>query len=224
MASNLKGRLLKPDNKHLSKLGFTQFVPGASVAKDEILTPVSVAGGWLRMAKADANRDLDVGRAVFLAMSNAEIDPYDSDAPTGIAALRGVIEGVDTSTATLLDPVYLSETPGAWTLTPPLQPENVRRIGTVMKVGVTDGEIMFDGTLDTGTMLVGSATILNGNTFVAVPVGARFNGMLAVVSFAEDPGSATAIWSGPVIGGNLVITVDVNPGKDLDVHYALKLF
>lgn len=223
MGSDLKGRVLKPDNKHLSKLGFTQFVPGASVAKNEILAPNGVAGGWLKMAKADANLDTQVGRAIFVATSNAEIDPYDANSPTGTAALRAVIESVDTSLATILDPVYLSETAGAWTLTPPSTPENVRRIGTVLKVGATDGEIMFDGTLDTGTMLVGSATIPNGSTSIAVAVGARFNGRLAVVSFAEDPGSATAIWAGPVATGSLTIEVDTDPGKDLDVHYALKL-
>jgi hypothetical protein len=223
MGSDLKGRVLKPDNKHLNKLAFTQFIPLASILKNEILSPGGSVGGWLQMGKADANLDFQVGRPLFLAISNAEIDTVNSGDPTGLAALRGVIEGVDTSLAALHDPVYLSETAGAWTLTPPSTPENIRRIGSVLKVDAVNGEIMFDGAMDHGTVLAGSATIPNGSTSVVVAVGTRFNGRLAVVSFAEDPGSATAIWAGPVAGGNLTITVDLNPGTDVDVHYLLKL-
>lgn len=74
---------------------------------------------------------------------------------------------------------------------------------------------------DLGKILSGNATITNGTTSVNVNVGAAFNTKIAVVAFGEDPGTATIIWSGPVSGGNLPISVDQDPGADIVVHYVL---
>lgn len=69
-------------------------------------------------------------------------------------------------------------------------------------------------------MTVGTATITNGNTSVTVSLGTDYASGKAVVSFAEDPGSATAVWASAASAtGDLVITVDADPGADTDINY-----
>lgn len=67
--------------------------------------------------------------------------------------------------------------------------------------------------------LHGTGTIANGTTQDVISVGTDYNGKLAVVSFAESPGTAAKIWAGAVAGGNLTVNVDADPGTDVDFHY-----
>lgn len=65
----------------------------------------------------------------------------------------------------------------------------------------------------------GVATIANGDTSVAVDVGAAFDGFPVQLTFAGDPGSAAVAyyeWDG---AGELTITVDTDPGADADVAW-----
>ena len=58
--------------------------------------------------------------------------------------MHGVIEEQNTSALAVGDPIYLS-TAGGWTATKPTA-AGVRLIGYVIKVGTTDGQILFIGT------------------------------------------------------------------------------
>lgn len=70
-------------------------------------------------------------------------------------------------------------------------------------------------------VVFGTATILNGQTSIAVTLGAAFNGKLAVVSFAEASTAALRVFAGPVAAGDLTIAINQDNTADLDVHYAV---
>jgi hypothetical protein len=68
-------------------------------------------------------------------------------------------------------------------------------------------------------MVSGKATIANGDTSVDVTLDAALDGSPVQLTFAESAGSAAKlfyVWNGT---GVLSITVDTDPGKDLDVAY-----
>ena len=66
----------------------------------------------------------------------------------------------------------------------------------------------------------GTATIANGSTTVVVAVGAAYNGMPVLLTYAESPGLSTRL-RGAVAAGDLTITSDLNPAVDVDVHYLI---
>lgn len=68
-------------------------------------------------------------------------------------------------------------------------------------------------------MISGEATVLNGDTTVAVTLDSEdWDSKTVVAGFNGNPGSAKAVW-GSVSGSTLTLTVDTDPGADADVSY-----
>lgn len=129
---------------------------------------------------------------------------------------------MDTSAASIDDAVYMDPLTGAPTLT---TSTNAITIGRVVKVGtVANGGAVFlqaPGAEGSSQVFSGTATIPSAATSVVVAVGAQYTGKRAVVSWADDPGSAAKLWADVVSAGNLTINCDVAPGADKDIHYII---
>ncbi|MDF1699561.1 MAG: hypothetical protein P1V36_00175 [Planctomycetota bacterium] len=116
------------------------------------------------------------------------------------------ITGVDTSAVAAAGlPVYLSTTPGGWTATKPSGADDVViPVGTalvddaagVVRLQPTNG---LDGLSKRGTAAVVTAG-------VTVSLGNNFASGLAVVSWAEDPGSDQSLFVAIDSSGDMVIT------------------
>lgn len=192
---------------------------GAAVTKNQILRQAGTQGHWKVLIPSQASTMADVLAPLYLAMSASRVDAIKHLQNNGVATTKGTISGVDTSSATALDPVYLSATTsGGWTLTRPAF--WVRKIGTVQKVHATDGVIEFDGT---PPHCIGrTLTIPAASSSVGTSVGALYEGtaVIAVVrGTAADESVADATltsinriyWNGSgaiTIEGNANATAD----------------
>ena len=104
----------------------------------------------LVMSKADADAEATSKQTLFMALQDAEEVTERPNDPVGTCSRMCVVGPIDTSSASLQDPVYLSLT-GSWTLTAPsATPDVVRIIGYVVKVSATEGAFLFDQTKSGG--------------------------------------------------------------------------
>lgn len=117
---------------------------------------------------------------------------------TGYAFKRTMINNVNTAGAAVSDPVYLSATAGAFTLTRPTGNALVQIVGRVTVVSATVGQIMIDlssgGGLGAGAPIAGQlrATLIAGGaagnlTVTGINVGDR----LVYVSSEDDTSGIT---------------------------------
>jgi len=80
----------------------------------------------------------------------------------GLVLVNGLMRKLDTSTLTAGKLVYLSSTPGGYTLTPPTPPSHSVRIGYVAKVDASQGEIHIK--VDNGYEIGELHDIIDGTT------------------------------------------------------------
>lgn len=228
MGSDLKGRKIKRGNMSMTKLAMA-FAPSTAISKNAIVTASGNNGKYLTMTNADADNPAHALSPLWLSTSSAVVSPTTHLAVNGTCVSRGAIIGdsanvVDTSTATLGAPVYLSNTAGGWALS---AGTHKRQIGIVAKVHATDGIIVFDGALGQGS-ISGRATIIAAAATVSIafaaalvgsPVTATVVGTVAdeTVADATLTNVLRAHWS----GNNLVITGNANATVDTLVAWIL---
>lgn len=171
------------------------------------------------------------GRPQILAANLTNgIPPYGvaaaaiADGAVGLLVQFGQLTSLalNTSGASLGDPVYLAAD-GSLSLTTPTDTGLGELVlGTVTALSATGSVYFFPPlTVRFPGIARGKATIPAASTSVVVPVGTRYNGKLAQVSFGSNPGTATLVWAGPVSAGDLTINVDGAPGADLDIFWSI---
>lgn len=147
---------------------------GVDITDGEILAVTGSSGPRLLVTKADADTTALRDAPLFVAFGNAAANSILAAHPWRL------IRNVDTSAATINDPVYLSGTAGGWTLTPPAV---AVQVGVVEKVSATTGAILLaPGMLrSSSTSLLGAAMVDNALV--------RGDGTARI-----QPGTANAIW------------------------------
>jgi len=191
---------------------------GSPITKGQPLSIVGYVAATGRVqvaaAKVDGSQPPPVG-AAFTALA---------DGSSGLLLLRGSLTSLalNTSGATLNDPVYLAED-GTLSLTPVADTgAGSYAVGFVSVVSATGGVYFFPPVEVRAPGLVrGVATMGSAATTETVTVGAAYNFKRAQVSFAGDPGTASVLWAAPVTGGDLVIHVDAAPGADVDIMWSI---
>lgn len=183
--------------------------------------PVSVAGyvaatGRVQVTAATVDGNQPPVGAAFTALA---------DGSSGLLLLRGSLTSLalNTSGATLNDPVYLAED-GTLSLTPVADTgAGSYAVGVVSAVSATGGVYFASPPVVVRApgLVRGVATMGFAATTVTVPVGTAYNGKRAQVSFAGDPGTASVLWAAPVTSGDLVIHVDAVPGADVDIMWSI---
>lgn len=149
------------------------------------------------IAKADANASGARARYVLRAAiaNNAN----------GYVHTSYRIEGVNTAGASEGDPVYLSETPGGWTLTAPTGAGAIRQIvGRVAVVDATTGVVEID---------------INNNQ---VTIGGRElqAGIIKVVTVAGGAAGAITV-TGIAVGDELVAVINLADGVNLTSEFTV---
>lgn len=97
-----------------------------------------------------------------------------NNAATGEVQMAGIVVGIDTSSGSENDPIYVSTTAGAFTITPPTGATNVvQEIGRIGYTHATSGEIIVQPRLGGNPLADTSAwTDVNDNEILAVGVAA----------------------------------------------------
>lgn len=197
MGHDMDGRKIKHGTKTASKDAVRGF-PSAAFNKYDILYADAPSGAFLSVKRAGSDVAASTGGKLYLAASPGTVG-------SGIPMfLDGVIEGVNTSAGAQGDPVYLS-TLGTWSLTPS---GSIRKIGTVLKVGTTDGEINFSGNFagPASTPKMGTAAVAGTTsvTVTAATLGGTYGGrpVIATTNAGTTISVLTAVWS----TNDLVIT------------------
>ena len=200
-----------------------EMVAGAGgVARHDlvVVTANSAAASVIPDAvKADANGSSVHAGIIMVAAGEAEANAK------FLAVPWVVITGVDTSSATAGNPVYLSETAGGFTKTKPTAAGSVVvPVGTILEVDATDGVVMLKpgGAALEGFRKVGTVTVANGGTTSpTVALGANFAGGRAVATINEATSNATTVNYVTIDGsGNLVVELSADPGaSNADVTY-----
>lgn len=192
-------RRLKLATKNSDKFEIGYYASGA-ITKNNILQPAQPTGEWHTLAVATNASVVGSNGPLYLALHDLPSGSH------GRATSFGVVTNVNTSGATIGDPVYLS-TEGGWTLTKPTA-ASIRRIGRVIKVSATVGEWVFDGTqnmraaqhISMGIAVRKEAAAAATITFNTTELGGNYDGAPAIACLAENDATATSIkhitWSG----------------------------
>lgn len=111
---------------------------GSTIANGQIVAVVGAQGQRPSIALADA--DSESLSAATLGVATESI----ANGAEGFVTTFGVIRGFDTSAFTAGDPVYLSQTAGAFTATRPSAPAHTVFMGWVVKSHASSGEVFLN--------------------------------------------------------------------------------
>lgn len=133
---------------------------GASIPKGTPVYQTGVSGNNITIAPADAD---DAAKMPAIGLTTAAI----ADTAEGTVVILGVVNGLDTSSFTAGDTVYVSTTPGALTTTAPSGESGlIQNFGRVLKVNASSGSIAVMGAgranavpnLNDGNVFIGNAS------------------------------------------------------------------
>ena len=159
---------------------------GADMAQDDLVYVSGVSGGVAEITLADANVD-DAPAAYYLPAAILA-------GATGLAYVSGLSAAtLNTNAGNVDDPVYLSETVGDWTLTPPTAATSrVEEVGRVAVKSATIGQILWKtgagfGSVGTNevqdraitlgkTALLARGSIVSGQTAGNIPTALDLSG------------------------------------------------
>lgn len=207
------GLILGADTAH--EKGDWDVAPNADLSKYDVVYITGTVGAYLKVTAADADLAAMATQPLWLMTTPAHVESPEK--PTGYANPMAMVVGtadaaVDTSSAAIGDPVFLSNTAGGWSLSPGTYR---RRIGTVTKVHATEGEWFFDGRIGAG-ILTGTAIIATTNQDVAVTLPAALTGKPAwAVIIGENPLASPPIADA---GGALNVDRVFWDGADLKIE------
>jgi hypothetical protein len=215
MEPHIAGNRILPGTKQMSKLAM-RGRSSAAINKNAVVFLASVSGAYPTVTAADPTNAAQSRGRLFIARTAHNAASADVD-----CIPMGIIQDVNTNGATIGDPVYLGAS-GAISLTPV---GLGRKIGEVLKVGTTDGEVYFDGApgasqsrIIAGTFDIASGT--NTGTITAATLGGSFGGAEVVATLNEVDGVvavAAATWS----TNDLVVTLTANTTGIRTVAYMI---
>lgn len=136
---------------------------------------------------------------------------------TGSCYKQAVITAANTNAGTVGDPVYLSETPGAWTLTKPSGASNVIQIGTIAVKSETVGVIDVDLGGNERTLAHTHADAANGGT-ITLADGTVFVGNVSNEAVGVTPTGDVTITNAGVmaIASGVIVNADVKSNAAID--------
>ena len=176
-----------------------------ALTANDIIMATGISGAHMTVNQADVDNFTEIGGTLWVA-------DYAVDSGTTVACAVPwkLITSIDTDTAgtAVGQPVYLSDTEGGYTITPPANKPHIK-VGHIVKIGTTDGAILLNPSAFSG-QIGGQVTFSGTDETVTVAVGAAFNG-LPVVATLNSVGSGTAhILKAAVAGGTLTITASAS--------------
>jgi hypothetical protein len=200
------------------KLGITvKNATGGTLTKGTLVSVTGYSGGYL-ITKADA----DAGVRATHVLS-ADI----LDTASGSAYAVTVVTGIDTSAGSVGDPLYLSATAGAFTVTAPTEADQmVQKVGVIVTSHASTGSALFFPSTPQGdkigTTQIKDASVTRAKTNIVEAITATTDGtttgtISANTTYADVTSSASnkqVILPVPVKGFSLTLAVGAN-GFDL---------
>jgi len=207
------GRSINPGLMNANKEARKLFYVGAGSPARGTILRISGTDGQTLTALPATNATLAGSSGPLYMLVSQKI--ADGSTPGFLAGfckgvMHGVIEEQNTSALAVGDPIYLS-TAGGWTATKPTA-AGVRLIGYVIKVGTTDGQILFIGTPMSETtrphmspmVVVSKAATAGTAVFSVADLGGNYDGKPVVASVMDGTKYVTGVaWNG---SGQLTIT------------------
>lgn len=207
------GRSINPGLMNANKEARKLFYVGAGSPPRGTILRISGTDGQTLTALPATNATLAGSSGPLYMLVSQKI--ADGSTPGFLAGfckgvMHGVIEEQNTSALAVGDPIYLS-TAGGWTATKPTA-AGVRLIGYVIKVGTTDGQILFVGTPMSDTtrphmspmVVVSKAATAGTAVFSVADLGGNYDGKPVVASVMDGTKYVTGVaWNG---SGQLTIT------------------
>lgn len=193
-------------------------------SKFDIVVSSAYVDDHPRVAKADASL-VGTSRGPLLMLTH-DVTVAQTK-PKLLLTPWAVVSNVDTSGATLGDPVFLSDTAGGWSLSA----GTVRRVvGRVIRVDASTGAWEFNGAVDAdlgsndvAKIISGSITVAAGASSGTAAVGTAYNGkpVTAVVSQAAADGTFTHVVRAIVAAGTLTVYGPANATANTNVTYII---
>jgi hypothetical protein len=225
----------------MAKVKQTQIYPGitklrsnavkvycdGAVAANDIISVTGVQGDFLKVAKADGDGAATLNEGLLYVADYAAA----SGNYTPVAIPWKFVESVDTSGSAIGAPVFLSDTPGSFSLTPGTM---ATKVGTVLSVHASTGQILLapqafaaaDGIAyaDSTSVIQGSAH--NTDFEITQPAGTFLTdvGLVVTTAIAGSSGninisSGTAAAGTEICGASALMSSDtaVNIGAVISV-------
>jgi hypothetical protein len=192
-------------------------IPADVVSENNILYVQDVVGDVLKLDKADSGTLATVRGPLFIA-SHAILATNGND-PSLIAYDKILVTGVDTSAASVGDPVYIDGVAGGYSFTKPTGDSFHRVIGYVVKDSATEGSWFFDGSMG-ANVISGIIEVANGQASGTVALSTALNGCPVVATMNEADGVIYVI-SAVIAAGTLTVTLSAGTSGIRSVGYAV---
>jgi len=174
-----------------------------AVAANDIISVTGVQGDFLKVSKADGDGAATLNEGLLYVADYAAADgDY-----TPVALPWKLVESVDTSGSTIGAPVFLSDTPGSFSLTPGTM---ATKVGTVLSVHASTGQILLSPqafAAADGIAYADSTSVVQGSAHdtdfeITQPAGTFLTDLGLVVTTAIAGSSGTInISAGTAAGG-----------------------
>lgn len=108
---------------------------GSTITNGSVVSVIGAQGQRPSIALADADSESSSSRTLGIATEDI------ANGAEGFITTFGFVRGLDTSSFTAGDAIYLSQTAGQFTATKPTQPAHLVHLGYVIKVNASSGEV-----------------------------------------------------------------------------------
>ncbi len=204
-------------------------ITNTTLVAGNIVIATSRVNGHMKVVKADADTAALTRGPLFLAIHDVAV--VKTNKPQARVVPMGLVTGVDMSAGAVGDPVYLSQTAGAFTLTAPSALTAFKRaIGRVVTAAAANagGAFLFGGLADGGDLnasslgkiVSGTLTVANGASTGTAVVGTSLNGKPVVAQLQAADGTKYVMVS-VVAAGTLTVTMSAAVTADRLVSYII---
>jgi len=187
-----------------------------NLSANDIIMATGISGAHMTVNQADVDNFTEIGGTLWIA--DYAVDSGDTVA---CAVPWKLITEINTSAAAAVgQPVYLSDTEGAYTLSPTANKPHIK-VGHVVAVHASAGAILLNPSAFSG-LVGGTMVIASGAASGTVAVGAAFNGRPVLATCNEKDGSNDRYVIQAVIsGGNLTIEINDTTSAERTFSYLI---
>ena len=175
-----------------------------ALAANDIIMGTGISGSHMTVHKADVDAFTKMGGTLWIADFAVPINSI-----VATAVPWKLLTSVNTNGAVVGQPVYLSDTAGAWTLAPAAGKPLVK-IGHVVEVHLTAGAVLLNPGAHSGQIGGVLTFVTTSVTAPTVAVGTAYNGRPVIATLMSVGSGSAVIHKAVVAGGVLTITASAS--------------
>lgn len=184
---------------------------GSTITNGSVVYISGESGGIPTIALADASQAATALSTIAVATHDIE------DATIGISTVIGTVRGINTSSFSAGDILFLSTSPGVFTNTAPSSPNYNIQIGTVSLVNAVTGTV--EVSISKGSNIGDVLKIFNGATLEQTTVTTTSNGTVVTQTFEKSGGGDVNLFFDGLFSlfdATPTASVALTPGSDAD--------